>query len=416
MGLRALLAVALLVFPLTGCFSDKVATAPGDRAEGAVSLVVDLQRIGALAKTARTASGPGSRITLARLRLTLSAIGEKDVQDTFSLSGTDPVIFAKTYSGLAADKRWNILARSYDSRDSVIHIGQTSVLVENRKTSSARLDLASRFSSATVRFFPIRDSVGRVVFLVDNVVKAQESFERQARVGDTLSLGYDYLDVGRRNIKLQAWGVWNGTSQLLYAADTTVIVVPGENARHQIELRWVGPKAPPAGAVAMTVALGSVGHTLINGNLVYSHEDGFRYWRVEFTDEEPAEVKSGKQARMRLKTAFFKADGKSYPQAGGFEIVSLPGVEAVGDPAEVFSGKADKRGVIRFKDLDWVLVLDLKVRLRFQEAVVEGENFQEFAVKGRFKVYAADDLLGPWFPSGQMDVSRLLNGETFKLH
>lgn len=403
--------LAFLAFPsliFLGCFSDQVASPPADSPEGAASVVIDVGHVGALSKAS-------ARIDLVRLRVTLSATGEKDLNDTFNLTGTTPVVFAKTYSGLAADKRWNLTARSFDSRDSVIHMGVTTFLVENRKTAMVKLDLAARYSWMTARFFPIRDSVNRVSLLIDNVARAQESFARQGRLGDTLTLGYDYVETGRRNIKMQAHGVWNGAQTLLYAADTNLAVIAGQDARHFIELRWVGPRAAPIGAASMTVSLGQTGNVVLNGHLKYDHGDGFRYYRISMEDREDEEARKAKKARLKLRTAFFRADGRSYPEEGRFEIVALSAVEAGGDVKDLLKSGKEKKGWIQFKDLDWSLVLDMKERLKFEEAVLEAENFAEFRAKGVIRVESADDLQGPWTACGQMEVGKLVAGEAFKL-
>lgn len=395
-------------FLFSGCFSDKVISPAGGGAEGAASIVVDVGKVGSLSKAS-------ARIDLAKLRITLSAFGEADVVDTFQLTGSNPVAFAKTYGGLAADKRWTLTARTTDARDSTIHWGVTTFQVEYRKTSMVRLDLASRFSWVTAHFHPIRDSVNKVLLQIDNVVRAQASFPTQAKVGDTVTLSFDYLEVGRRNIKMQAHGSWNGTQMLLYAADTNLTVVPGQDAKHWIELKWVGPRLTPTGAASITVALGTAGNVVLNGHLNYDHSEGYRFYRVAFQDREDEHTRKIKKARLKLRTAFFRADGKAYPGAGQFEIISLSPIEAGGDYRELLYDVKGKSGWVQFKELDWSMVVDFKGRLRFEEAVLEADNFHDFKDKGVFTVEAADDLQGPWAACGQIGVADLLGGKAFRL-
>lgn len=403
--------LAAIPFLLAACFSDRIAAPPAEnREEGAASVVIDVGKVGALTKSSASA-----RIDLARLRITLSGFGEKEINDTFSLGGTSPIVFAKTYSGLAANKKWTLTARSLDSRDSVIHMGVVAFPVEHRKTAVVRLDLAARFSWMTARFFPIRDSVNRVALLVDNALRAQQSFQRQVNNGDTIALAYDYLEVGRRNVKMQAHGSWDGVQTLLYAADTNITVTAGADAQYWIDLKWVGPRAAPIGAASITVSLGSAGNVVLNGHLRYDHEDGFRYYRIAFEDREDEAVRRKKTARMKLKTAFFKADGNSYPEEGAFEIVSVSAMEAGGVLTDLLKDKAEKRGWVHFKDLDWTLVIDMKKKLKFQEAVIEADNFKEFESRGAITVHAADDLLGPWTVCGQTGIANLITGGTFVL-
>jgi hypothetical protein len=53
----------------------------------------------------------------------------------------------------------------------------------------------------------------------------------------------------------------------MYAAETTVAIVSGKNARYDLLLKWVGPTGPPYGSMQMKVVLGAIGTTTVNGIL-----------------------------------------------------------------------------------------------------------------------------------------------------
>jgi hypothetical protein len=254
--LLSVFAAALFLSCATNLSPNPVAT--DDNGSAIVS--VGVGAVGALAKRAD--------ISLARLIVSLSAAGQPTINDTFALSGTSSTTINKTYSNLASLITWTLSARSLDSRDSVIHSGSTTFVVQPRQTASVSLNLDARYSMLKANFFPIRDSVTRCVLLVDGIVKKDSSFARQSHIGDTVKLAFDYLKTGvAQRIKMSVYGTMWGLDTLLYTGDTLITAVPGVNATYNVLLKWVGPSLPPSGQGTMSVVLGAAGTVTMNGTL-----------------------------------------------------------------------------------------------------------------------------------------------------
>jgi photosystem II stability/assembly factor-like uncharacterized protein len=253
-----LFAVAAALF--LSCAANPSSTPVAADDNGSAIVSVRIGAVGALAKRAD--------ISLARLIVSLSAAGQPTINDTFALSGTSSTTINKTYSNLASLITWTLSARSLDSRDSVIHSGSTTFVVQPRQTASVSLNLDARYSMLKANFFPIRDSVTRCVLLVDGIVKKDSSFARQSHIGDTVKLAFDYLKTGvAQRIKMSVYGTMWGLVTLLYTGDTLITAVPGVNATYNVLLKWVGPSLPPSGQGTMSVVLGAAGTVTMNGTL-----------------------------------------------------------------------------------------------------------------------------------------------------
>ena len=249
-----------VAFIFNAC-SSKAPLSPASNTEpGSASVTVKMGTIGSLAKRAN--------IEFAKLCVSLSASGETTVLDTLSLSGNSSTTVSKTYGPLASLKTWTLNVLSLDTRDSLIHSGSTTFDVRPKQTSNVNLDLNARFSMLKANFFPIRDSVTRCELLVDGTLKASESFPIQSRLGDTVKLGFDYLQTNLlQRIKMDVYGSMWGFDTLLYTADTAINPQPGVNSNYNLTLKWVGPALPPPGQATMTVVLGALGTVSINGEL-----------------------------------------------------------------------------------------------------------------------------------------------------
>jgi alpha-tubulin suppressor-like RCC1 family protein len=257
---NAAVVVSLFLFSCGGNHPTSPLTESED---GSANVSIKVGAVGALAKTAKTAD-----IAMTRLIVSLAAAGQTAINDTFPLAGTSSTTINKTYENLAPFVTWTLSAKSLDSRDSVIHAGFSTFTLQPRQMLSVSLNLDARYSMLKANFFPIRDSVTRCVLIADGAVKKDSSFAKQALLGDTVRLSFDYLQTGlAQRIKMEVYGVMWGLDTLLYTGDTLIMPVAGVNANYNITLKWVGPAQPPRGQATMTVTLGAVGTVTVNGNL-----------------------------------------------------------------------------------------------------------------------------------------------------
>jgi len=257
---------ALILF-----FCSKLPNNSADRNDpGSANISISIGKVGSLGKI--------RNIELSKLYLTLSAPGETTIRDSFSLSGNAGGTYAKTYSNLASLlKTWKLAAESKDIAGNTIHFGSTQFIVPARRIIPVTLNLSARFSMLKANYFPIRDSVTRCELLVNGTKQDDSSFAKQALIGDTVRLSYNYLDTGvAQRIKLNVYGTMWGFDTLMYSGDTLVTPLTGANASYNIVLKWVGPALPPPGQVTMTVVLGAVGSITINGQLDDSRDIAMR--------------------------------------------------------------------------------------------------------------------------------------------
>jgi len=233
---------------------------PDTKAPGAATITVKTGKVGSLAKAAD--------ISLSKLCVSLSAEDETTVYDTIAMSGNGSTTVTKTYGNLASMKTWILAVKTLDSKDSLIHGGSTAFDVRPGQTANVSLDLQSRFSMLKANFSPIRDSVTRCELLLDGIKVDDSSFAKQSAVGDTIKLVCDYLKTNvSQRIRMDVYGIMWGYDTLLYTGDTAITPLPGVNSSYKITLKWVGPALPPSGQATMSVILGAVGTTTVNGVL-----------------------------------------------------------------------------------------------------------------------------------------------------
>lgn len=227
---------------------------------GSANISIAVGKVGVLGKR--------KDISLVKLCIRLSAPGEYPIFDTVQLSGSGPITVNETYSNLAALKDWTLFAKTLDTQDSVIHSGSTTCKVLPRQAATANLDLGALYSMLKAKIYPIRDSVTRCQLLVNGIVKASSSFAKQSLIGDTVRLAFDYLKTNTpQRITMNAFGDMYGFDTLLYAGDSTINSSPGASDRYVVSLKWVGPSKPPAGQASMSVAIGEVGTTNVEGQI-----------------------------------------------------------------------------------------------------------------------------------------------------
>lgn len=229
---------------------------------GSANVIIQIGKIGMLSKSASLAP-----MALCSLRVILSATGETPITWVAPLSGTGPMAVSRTFTGLP-EKIWSASAETRDNRNAVVHSGSMPFTIVRKQTLNVNLPLASKYSMLIAKFFPIRDSVNRCILMVDGITRGDSTFAKQALVGDTIPLRYDYLTTSAtHNISMSARGVMWGFDTLLYSGDTSITVAAGVDAPFRVTLKWVGPAKPPPGQAEMFVSVGSVGTVIVQGRI-----------------------------------------------------------------------------------------------------------------------------------------------------
>ncbi len=239
---------------------------------GALKMTVHAGMVGTLQKTAA--------IELTKLYVVLSASGLSLIYDTLTLTGgSSERTERKTYTGLVSrinDQvvNWTLAVETRDQNGRVIHSSDTTFSIPPLDTANIELFLAAQYSMLEANYLPIRDSVNRCELLVDGEIQGNLSFEKQSRLGDTVTLNYDYLQASptgvAHTIKMNAYGQLWGIDTLLYTGDATISVFSGQSTTYQVVLKYVGPDTLH-GAATMIVSLGAIGKVTLNG--ILSRED-----------------------------------------------------------------------------------------------------------------------------------------------
>ncbi len=268
------IATAPFIFLHCGASPAQVADAQNaDAKDGAVISSIELGKVGALAKT--------STINLSKLILTaISAATPPDtVRDTSTVSGNASVTVTRTLT-LKPLRNWVINAKSLDAKDSVIHSGvSASFFVKPSDTASVAISLASRFSMYQANFNSLPDSIAssasgsgkdklnlnRVVLKVDGVIKNDSVLSSgYFTAGQSISVFFDYITPGSHAVVLEAYGVLNKFSGILYSGNATLNVAAGIDGTQAVTLNWLGPTT---GVNSLTVTIGKVGKVTVNGSV-----------------------------------------------------------------------------------------------------------------------------------------------------
>jgi len=270
MGVRYSIAALVLLCLLTCSLRNEVGVEPKGET-GCCNITFSMGQIGAFAKKRTT-----TEIQMEKLLVNLYAQGQPAIYDTIQLSGgNNQQTLVKTYSGLAAIENdiaveWKMSVAARDLNDRTVYIGDTTFTILAQDTVNIVMSLDALYSMLVANYFPIRDSVTRCVLAVDGDLVADSLFTKQALVGDTVTLSYDYLTASptgtSHHIDLDVYGDLGGNEVLMFTGDTTVLVRSGEDSTYDVELTYVGPESYP-GAVTMVVVLGRVGTTVINGRI-----------------------------------------------------------------------------------------------------------------------------------------------------
>ncbi|MDQ3000951.1 MAG: hypothetical protein M3Y08_06785 [Fibrobacterota bacterium] len=246
---------------------------PTGDADGTVKSTIILGKVGVLSKS--------SAINLNKLVLLAvsSATPADTVRDTVSVSGSDAVTVLRTLT-LKPLRNWTVSAKTLDLKDSVIHSGTTaSFLVRPADTTAVSLNLTSRFTMYQANFNTLPDSISsttsgtgqaklnlnRVVLKVDGIIKVDSVLASGYFSGNqNVSLYFDYITPGSHTVTLEAYGVLNSYSGMLYSGASSFSVAAGNDETKAVTLNWVGPTT---GTGKLTVVIGKVGKVIVNGTM-----------------------------------------------------------------------------------------------------------------------------------------------------
>ncbi len=249
-----LLLSAVLI--LMGCDNGPSPVASAEQ-NGNASMNIKMNKVGLLAKV--------STMNLEQLILEFTSPGQVSVFDTIAVSGISQSTVAKTYT-LASRVDWTVHVYTLNTEGEIIHEQTETFMLLPRQTTEVAVDMDAEYSVLNAHFFPIRDSVTKVELVVDGVVQDSTVFAKQTRVGDTISLNYDYVTTGgSHDVTLNVFGEWWGIPYLLYTGELTETVTAGQDTALAVSLVWVGPMLPPDGDANMTVVIGKIGTVEING-------------------------------------------------------------------------------------------------------------------------------------------------------
>lgn len=249
----SLLAAIGALAALNGCHdspTEEVSTA-SDQRSGRLSLRVEAGTVGVLARAA--AMNPS------KLVLRFSSPNVPDVLDTLPLSTGNPVTHDYSLSG---GRNWTVVATGFDGNDSILHQGSETFRVGSDSTTNVRMSLDARYSSLSFRF-PVPESLTRIFVAVDGVVWCDTIPTHYGWRWDSVMVQRDYLAASRAGVphalSLKASGNRGDKDTVLYALDTTLVVVSGQTRSHRLSLRWVGPGGAKGGMADLSVSLGAAG-------------------------------------------------------------------------------------------------------------------------------------------------------------
>jgi hypothetical protein len=243
----------------------------GDAEQGNAEIVLNMGRTSEPAISAA--------IAMDKLCLSLWAAGScpsSAIHDSFPLTSTSGTILSKVYGKLAKDKDWIVSVQSFDKSGKVIHSAAATFKVQSCQTTRVNLELQTGFSMLVANIFPVQETMNSCVLYVDQTAVDSSVFTRGTRVGDTIALTYDYLAasaVGTRHaLRVEVHGVLWDKQQLLYAGETTLTAVSGQDKSWTLPLKWVGPTSSLYGAAEMNVVLGAISTSAVTAAPQRAHE------------------------------------------------------------------------------------------------------------------------------------------------
>lgn len=245
---------------------------------------VGLPKMGLLAKS--------SAISLDKLVLTFTSSALDTVRDTLTTSttpsisatSTSPQVINKNYT-LAPLRTWKLVAKTLDTRDSVIHMDSvTTSQLNPADTVDINLSMTSKFQMYEANFLTLPDSIsssamgtGKDIIQFKRLKMILDSGTANEVVVDSVSptfftalashkLSHDYVTPGNHTVKLYAYGSLHGVAfpNHLYYVSSNINVAAGVDNTTPLTLNWVGPTT---GTGSMEVTLGKVGKVTVNGTL-----------------------------------------------------------------------------------------------------------------------------------------------------
>ena len=268
------LAVGVFVSVLVYSCSQISPTTTSQGAKGEVQLLVNLGKVGALAKSAA--------ITLDSLTLDFTATGENPIHKMIPISESGQQIANLTLS--LACKQWTVNARTWDGARTYdnVHGGTTIFTVVEGANLPVSLSLDARFSMLMVRINPVPDSATYMALYQDtSLTRLYQMYDdtiftrRTQMVTDTAKLYYDWLPVsmggpmmGGSGIQVVIRGIWNGRFIDLYHGNLMFpSVVAGVDASYTFNLNWIGPSNKTA-LQQITATAGRVATVIVDGKTI----------------------------------------------------------------------------------------------------------------------------------------------------
>jgi hypothetical protein len=218
-------------------------------------------------------------INVNRLVLEFSNNSTYTLKDTTSISipqGTADTI-TKLFPSLPALRTYKVVAKTLDTRDSVIHKDSTTFVILPSDTTYVTLNLLPLFTVYEANFLSMPDTVqsgtgekssigvDSLVVYIDGSAVADSSvrplfFTESSNVKVT----FDYVRVGSHSIVLEAYGTINDYTGVLYRGSKTVLFDASVDNVETVTMSWVGPTT---GTGSIEVRIGRVGKVTANGTL-----------------------------------------------------------------------------------------------------------------------------------------------------
>lgn len=257
----------------TGCErSPTQETTPAPQgSDGRLSLQVRTGSIGVLARSA----------TMTPRRIVFAFTSGTDLtrRDTMSLlSGAQIVRDFR----LTAGRTWHLTATGLDAKDSVLYSGSADFPIGADSTTNLSMSLDALHSSLQLSI-PAKEGAKRLQASLDGRPWLDSTLGSFVRENDTIRAERDYLAASRtgtaHSLSIRISGNRGDKDTVLYALDTNLTVVTGQNQGLRLTLKWVGPPPTKYGATFLTATLGSVGILKFEVDYGRAQEFGCREWK-----------------------------------------------------------------------------------------------------------------------------------------
>lgn len=240
---------------------------------GSLSAKVILGKVDVYGLSKRTA------INVNRLVLEFSNNAFYTLKDTTSISIPQGIAdtINKVFVSLPALRTYKVVAKTLDTRDSVIHKDSTTFIILPSNTTYITLNLLPLFTVYEANFLSIPDtvqsgtgekssvSIDSLVVYVDGSFVADSSVKPLFFIKNSnIKVIFDYVRVGTRIITLEAFGTINNYTGVLYRGSKSVVFGASIDNIEIVTMSWVGPTT---GTGSIEVRIGRVGKVTANGTL-----------------------------------------------------------------------------------------------------------------------------------------------------